>query len=102
MQIGVNGRRLVGQRLGIGRYIEYMLKHWNEQLEPSERVVLYTQEPFDLSGAGLSSAFSTRVLRPKLHGFAWENLILPTAARSPDVLFCPSYMLPATYRGKSV
>ena len=34
MQIGVNGRRLVGQRLGIGRYIEYMLKHWNEQLEP--------------------------------------------------------------------
>jgi glycosyltransferase involved in cell wall biosynthesis len=102
MQIGINGRRLVGQRLGIGRYIEYMLKHWNDQLEPSEKVVVYAQQPFDVAAAGLSTAFSTRVLRPNLHGFAWENLVLPAAARSSDVLFCPSYMLPATYRGKSV
>ncbi len=29
MRIGVNARRLVGQRLGIGRYIEYMARHWN-------------------------------------------------------------------------
>lgn len=102
MRIGVNGRRLVGQRLGIGRYIEYMLKHWNTMLIPSETVTVYVKEPFDPQGLGLSRAFSSRVLRPNVHGFIWENLALPVGARACDVLFCPSYMLPATYRGRSV
>jgi glycosyltransferase involved in cell wall biosynthesis len=102
MVIGVNARRLVGQRLGIGRYIEYMVKHWNAMLEPSEKVVLYTREPFDTGALGLSNAFSTAVLGPDMHGFAWENVVLARGARGADVLFCPSYMVPATFRGPSV
>jgi glycosyltransferase involved in cell wall biosynthesis len=100
--IGVNGRRLVGQRLGIGRYIEYLLRHWNGMLDDSERVELYVEEPFSTDALGLSDQFSSKVLRPKVHGFVWENVVLPRGARTSDVLFAPSYMLPATYRGKSV
>ena len=102
MIIGVNARRLVGQRLGIGRYIEYLVKHWNTMLNDSERVELYVREPFDPNELGLSPAFTSKVLKPNMHGFLWENAVLPRAARKSDVLFAPSYMLPATYRGKSV
>ncbi len=36
MKIGVSAWRQFGQRLGIGRDIEYQLKHWNSMLAPSE------------------------------------------------------------------
>src|SRR5262249_4370806 len=50
----------------------------------------------------LSPAFTAEHLKPKLQGFVWENARLAPASRSCDVLFCPNYMLPFTYRGKSV
>ena len=50
----------------------------------------------------LSSAFSTRIVRPKMTNALWENLLLPRAARDVDVLLGPSYTLPLTFRGRSV
>jgi hypothetical protein len=41
MRFGVNALRLSGQRLGIGRYIEYLLKDWDSMLEPGDQVVVY-------------------------------------------------------------
>ena len=38
MRIGVNARRLDGQRLGVGRYIEYLLAEWESLLEPDDEV----------------------------------------------------------------
>ena len=38
MKIGVNVRRLEGQRLGIGRYLEYMLDAWVKSLGADERM----------------------------------------------------------------
>ena len=32
MRLGVNALRLSGQRLGVGRYIEYMLGYWDSML----------------------------------------------------------------------
>jgi glycosyltransferase involved in cell wall biosynthesis len=94
MHIGVNGRRLEGQRFGVGRYIEYMLKYWSRLLSPRDRVTIFVRAPFRPSDLGLSDQFTARVLSPALSGFMWENLVLPRHAAATDVLFCPSYTAP--------
>ena len=102
MRFGVDALRLSGQRLGIGRYIEYLFKHWNTMLEAEERVVVYVREPFDGARLGLSDAFELRVLPSRLDGVLWEHLVLAKHWRETDVLFCPSYTIPLHYRGRTV
>ena len=99
---GFNALRLQGERFGIGRYIEYILKHWGELLRPDERVVVYVREPWDKSSIGLSEAFEVRVLSSRLDGVWWENFVLARRWRDTDVLFCPSYTVPLLYRGRLV
>ena len=102
MHIGVSAWRLYGQRLGIGRYIEYQLKHWSLALADADRVTVFVHEPFDSGALGLSDAFSMRVIRPKLTDAIWENLLLPVPARDVDVMFGPSYTIPLTFPGRKV
>jgi len=102
MKFGVNALRLSGQRLGVGRYLEYLLKYWNEQLERSDVVTLYVREPVDLDELGLSDAFRVNVLGPAINGTLWENAILAPRCVGQHVLFGPSYTLPLTYSGRSV
>jgi glycosyltransferase involved in cell wall biosynthesis len=102
VNFGVNGFRLSGQRLGIGRYIEYLLKHWDAMLEPGERVIVYVRNAFDKDSLGLSDSFAVRELGSRLNGIAWENLVLARHWRETDVLFCPSYTAPLNYRGRLV
>lgn len=102
MKIGVSAWRLFGQRLGVGRYIEYLLKYWTPVLQPADRVTVFVHEPFDPTPLSLSEAFSSRIVRPRMTNALWENLLLPRAARDVDVLFGPSYTLPLTFRGRSV
>lgn len=102
MKIGVIARRLSGQPFGIGRYMQYLLSHWSEQLESGEEIVLYTWEDPDLSEIELSDAFRVEVLRPRVLGTLWENVVLPPRARGLDVLFGPSYTVPLTYPGRTV
>ena len=94
MHIGVSAWRLHGQRLGVGRYIEYILKEWNTMLGPADRVTIFTRSPLDMQALGLSSAFTTQILRPAMTNALWENVLLPRAARDVDVLFGPSYTVP--------
>jgi glycosyltransferase involved in cell wall biosynthesis len=102
MRFGVNALRLSGQRLGIGRYIEYLLKDWDSMLEPGDRIVVYVREPFDKEDLGLSDAFEVRHLASRHNGVRWEHLVLARHWRETDVLFCPSYTVPLNYRGKLV
>jgi glycosyltransferase involved in cell wall biosynthesis len=102
MRLGVNARRLAGQRLGIGRYIEYMVKYWDTMLSPEERVTLYVQEPLRDQPLTLSNAFSIRHIESKLTGSIWENLMLPARASEVDVLFGPAYTIPLAYPGRTV
>jgi glycosyltransferase involved in cell wall biosynthesis len=102
MRFGVNALRLSGQRLGIGRYIEYLLKHWSYMLSPADRVTLYIREAADTRGLHLPEAFETRVLHPAMQGVLWENLLLPRHSKETDVLFCPSYTVPLAYSGRCV
>ena len=101
MRIGVNARRLEGQPLGVARYIEYLLGHWAEMFQPGEEATLYVREPLQ-PGRVPKGPFSTRVLKPKLRGFMWENVRLAPSIGDVDVFFGPSYSLPLAYRGRSV
>jgi glycosyltransferase involved in cell wall biosynthesis len=105
MRIGFNGQRLASQRLGVGRYIEYMLRYWSRMLDGSERVDLFLRRPLDRAAADdmlHSSSIHPRVLRPDLPGVLWENVRLRWAASPTDVLFCPAYTAPVGYPGRLV
>ena len=102
MIIGVDGWRLTGQRLGIGRYIEYLLKHWDTMLTDDERVVVYVRDPFDKDRLGLSDSISVEVLPSRTGGVIWEHGPLARRWRDMDVLFGPSYTVPLNFRGRSV
>lgn len=102
MHIGINGMRLSGQRLGVGRYIEYLLKYWDELRQPEDQFSILVQRPFDPAELGLSSAFRAVNIGPSLPGLLWENLLVPPYARHLDVLFCPSYTMPLLYGGACV
>ena len=102
MRFGINALRLSGQRLGIGRYIEYLLKDWDTMLKPGDEVVVYVREPFDKNELGLSDAFSVRHLPSRHDGVLWEHLVLARHWRETEVLFCPSYTVPVHYRGRLV
>jgi glycosyltransferase involved in cell wall biosynthesis len=97
MKIGVNARRLEGQRLGVGRYIEYLLAEWESLLEPEDDVTLYFRHPQEGSRSGLSSRFTNRHVGPSLTGMLWESTTLARGARDRDVLFGPSYTAPLIY-----
>lgn len=102
MHIGISAWRLSGQRLGVARYIEYLLKYWNGMLCAGDAVTLYVHAPFDTRSLQLSDAFAVRPVRPKLTNAVWENLLLPRNTGGIDVLFGPTYTLPLAYRGRSV
>jgi len=102
MRLGVNALRLSGQRLGVGRYIEYMLGYWDSMLARGDRVVVYVREPVSIAHLGLSAAFEFKVLASSAKGVFWENFVLPRHSRETDVLFCPSYTVPLAYRGRTV
>jgi glycosyltransferase involved in cell wall biosynthesis len=98
----VSAWRLYGQRLGVARYIEYLLKYWSTMLDAGDRCTLYVHEPADAELLNLSAAYDARLVRPRLTNALWENLLLPFSARDLDVLFGPSYTLPLAYGGRSV
>ena len=100
MHIAFNGHRLAGQRFGVGRYIEYLLRHWGVMLRPGERVSLYVRQPLvgeGLSNLRLSRAITPVLLRPDMSGIPWENVCLRWPAARSDVLFCPAYTAPVMY-----
>lgn len=41
MRLGIDAYRLLGKRTGIGRYIEYMIQHWDKMLKPSDRLTVF-------------------------------------------------------------
>src|SRR5579864_3583931 len=101
MRVAINARRLEGQRLGVGRYIEYLVGHWAEQTTNGDSLCVYLRRPLPPSERALPASVDTRVLAPAIKPVLWDNFVLSPRARA-DVLFCPSYTVPLTYRGPSV
>ena len=82
LSIAVNGQRLAGQRFGVGRYIEYMLRHWATQLEGDETVSLFVRRPLDEDLAALSPRIRPVLLESGMSGLPWETLRLRGAAEN--------------------
>ena len=102
LRIGFNGQRLAGQRLGVGRYIEYLLRHWEDELGDDEEISLFLRRPLDDDLLERHPRLHPVLLESRLSGIPWENIRLPRAASKHDVLFCPAYTAPLGYRGRTV
>lgn len=102
LRIAFNGQRLAGQRFGVGRYIEYLLRHWASFLDADEEVSLFLRQPVGSDITGLSPRIKPTLLASKRSGLVWENMRLRGAAAKHDVLFCPAYTAPLAFRGRMV
>lgn len=97
MRLGVDGLRLMGNRLGVGRYVEYLLRCWGDGNHPFSEIVAYTPAPLAIP------SFDSRVVRiealtPGAPRALWEHAVLPITKPRDDVFFCPSYVVPALSR----
>lgn len=93
MILGVNGIRLVGKRSGVGRAIEAILRCMGELDHPFSEIRVYTPQPID-KDIQLPANVTNVVLKTQLSNALWEQLVLPKAHGSKNLLFCPSYVLP--------
>ncbi|MES2125028.1 MAG: glycosyltransferase family 1 protein [Gemmatimonadota bacterium] len=97
-----NGQRFAGQRLGVGRYLEYLLRYWATMLTDDESVSVFVRRPLEADIAGLHPRIRPVLLESRMSGIPWENLRLRGPASRHDVLFCPAYTAPIGYRGRLV
>lgn len=102
LAIAFNGQRLAGQRLGVGRYIEYMLRHWARMLDDDEQISLFVRRPLEDDLGNLHPRLRAVLLESRLSGIPWENVRLRRPAGRHDVLFCPAYTAPLWHRGRTV
>lgn len=102
MRIAFNGQRFAGQRLGVGRYLEYLLRHWATMLHDDESVSVFVRRPLESDLIGLHPRITPVLLESSMSGIPWENLRLRGPASQHDVLFCPAYTAPIGYRGPLV
>ncbi len=97
MILGVNGIRLVRNRSGVARAIEALLDTFAKLDQPFDDIRVYTPEPLDAS-VRLPSIARNVVVSSWLPPSLWEQIALPLAHGSRDVLFCPSYVAPVLAR----
>jgi glycosyltransferase involved in cell wall biosynthesis len=94
LRIGVDGRELLGDTTGVGRYLGELLRRWTARPDTRERMfVLYAPEPIALPlPAGTTEARTVGTGR----GTWWEQTHLRRAVQrdSLDVFFAPAYTAP--------
>ena len=101
MRLGIDGLRLMSKRLGVGRYIEYMLRYWPEARNPFTDIVVYTPGPIP-APVPVRPPIRLQFLAPALPPAAWEHAVLPLRKPRDDVFFCPSYVVPLLSRAHPV
>ena len=93
MILGVNGIRLIGNRSGVARATEAILRSMAELDHPFREIRVYTPRPIP-SEVILPPGAVNVVLPSRLPLGAWEQFVLPAAHGRGRVLFCPSYVVP--------
>lgn len=101
MELAINGLRLMGRRYGVGRYIEYLLRHWSVTDHPFTRIIVYTPGPVDLNPWPFARIEHRIVPTSRSSGY-WEQVVLARLRKQHDILFCPSYVIPIMGTGKTV
>ncbi len=96
--LGVDGHRLVGARTGVGRYVAELLGAWAAEPLPFDEVRVFVPP-----GTAVPPPLTARVLPERAGLGAWFHWTCGRAAsRETDLLFCPSYAAPLSYRGPFV
>ena len=93
MKLAIIGRRLCEPLTGVGRYLEYLLRHWARSFALFPHCRLH---PFPASVFGRKSSEPSvewRVIPSRLPPLLWENLVLPAKIGRCDLIFAP-YTLP--------
>lgn len=91
MRIGIDAKDIEGDRTGVGRYLFNLLKYWKGE----DLILYFKKEAVDLP-------FEKRVLGSSSN--AWHmHVALPRAAKKDkvDILFCPGYISPLFYSGRT-
>jgi glycosyltransferase involved in cell wall biosynthesis len=95
MRVAIDGRELVGQATGVGRYLSQLLTAW-DGLEGARghHFVICAHATPSLPATPHLQVSTT--LKPGGGGTAWEQLALPGLLREvkPDVVFAPGYTAP--------
>jgi glycosyltransferase involved in cell wall biosynthesis len=97
MILGVNGARLLGLQSGVGRATVAILSSLDALDHGFDEIRVYTPRPLPASVA-LPPRARNVVLASSLPMGLWEQLVLPRADETPDVLLCPSYVAPVLPR----
>ena len=97
MRLGIDGLRLMGNRLGVGRYIEYLLRCWSDSAHPFDEIAVYTPGDLDLALNG-KGRVRIEPLASSLPVGLWEHIVLPARKPRDTVFFCPSYVVPVLSR----
>jgi glycosyltransferase involved in cell wall biosynthesis len=95
--LGVNGIRLTGKRSGVARAIEAVLRCIGEMDQPFDDIRVYTPKPVE-SEVKLPPIANNIVLESRLSYALWEQVTLPRAHGTRNLLFCPSYVIPLLAR----
>ena len=86
----------------MGRHIEMLAKHWSRMNVPFDRILLAVTKPAELADLGTVTPIEFLPLPSALPNLAWEQGILPAAAKNAAMLFCPAYTCPFVYSGRVV
>jgi glycosyltransferase involved in cell wall biosynthesis len=91
--LGINGIRLIGDRSGVARCIEALLRQFETLDHPFTEIRVYSPAalPDDVQ---LPSMARSIVLHSRLPYSLWEQTILPKAHGRAGLLLCPSYVAP--------
>jgi hypothetical protein len=84
MNLVVNGLRLTGRRYGVGRYLEYVLRGWQDIPHPFDRILVCV--PGKPDGVALTLPASRTVIVGEDWGTYWEQVI-PAQRQNGDLLF---------------
>jgi glycosyltransferase involved in cell wall biosynthesis len=101
LTIGIDGRELLGETTGVGRYLGELLSRWVGRADAASRVFLvYTPEPLPFLRTLAAGAPIQQVVIGSGAGTWWEQTHLRRAVRAdaPDVFFAPAYTAPLGLR----
>ena len=106
MKIGIDAHNLEGQRTGVGRVLFNLFKQWNYFNLPNLEFILYFKKEIPDDLRLKKPNFKKRILKAPFNLqsnalFRHYSLHNEATKDKLDILFCPDYVAPILYKGKT-
>jgi len=104
LHIGIDGRELLGQATGVGRYLLGFLEVWATDAACAHHITVFLPASPPATLRRLMPRVRVEVAPAARHGTAWEQVELRKLANAAqlDVFFAPAYTAPLGLRCPSV